>query len=114
MDDGKPCLYIRADGAAAASWRRPVQLDPGKYRFEARVKTKAWRRAKTSGEGAGLRISGGTRNGINKLAGDSPWQDSFLSQLKRMAVKSSSWQNCARSKGEVWFDKSSLQLVRQK
>ena len=113
-DDGKPCFYIRADGNAVASWRRSVQLEPGKYRFEARVKTKAVAPSQTSsGEGAGLRISGGTRNGINKLAGDSAWQTvSFPFDANGGEVVLVA--ELRAIKGEVWFDKSSMQLVRQK
>ena len=67
----------------------------------------------SSGEGAGLRISGGTRNGINKLAGDSPWQTvSFPIEANGSEVVLVA--ELRASKGEVWFDKSSLQLVRQK
>ncbi len=114
MDDGKPCLYIRADGESSASFRHAMNLEPGKYRFEARVKTKGVAPIPTSsGEGAGLRISGGTRSGVNAIAGDSPWKavafpfDApggevvFVAELRA-------------SKGEVWFEKGSLQLVRAK
>ena len=46
-------LRVVADGECQASWRLPVTLDAGRYRFEAKVKTVG-----VTGAGAGLRISG--------------------------------------------------------
>jgi hypothetical protein len=113
-DDGRLCLYIRADGGSNASWRRTVNLEPGKYRFEARVRTKAVAAAQSSsGEGAGLRISGGTRNGVNALAGDSQWQlVSFPFETPGGEVVLVA--ELRANAGEAWFEKGSLQLVRAK
>ncbi len=50
---GEKNLRILADGECQASWRCPIQLSPGRYRFEAKVQLKG-----VAGTGAGLRISG--------------------------------------------------------
>jgi spore coat protein H len=110
--DGKACLHIRADDAAAASWRRSVVLEPGRYRFEAMVKCAGVEGGDASGDGAGLRISGGTRKGVNGLTGNAAWQkiafefDGGGEAVLVVEVRS--------AKGEAWFQTESLQLVRVK
>jgi hypothetical protein len=103
---------LRADGSPAASWRRNVMLDPGHYRFEAQVKVaNVDGPGDSSGEGAGLRISGGTRAGVNGLKGNSQWQkvgfefDSTGADIVLVA-------ELRAPKGEAWFQTDSFQLVR--
>ena len=112
--DGKHCLHIRADGSAAASWRRTVALPPGRYRFEAMVKTaEVAAGGDASGDGAGLRISGGTRKGVNGLMGNAAWQkvgfefDASGAEVILVAELRS-------GKGEAWFQSESLQIVKLK
>jgi len=114
QDEGKPCLHIKAGGESTASWRTNLALEPGRYRFEARVRTKGVLASRgISGEGAGLRISGGTRAGQNAAAGDTPWKpvafefDAPGGDVVLVA-------ELRASKGEAWFDKESLQIVRVK
>ena len=110
--DGQKCMHIRADGSAAASFRRNVMLEPGRYRFEAHIKVaNVDGPGDSSGEGAGLRISGGTRNGVNGLKGNSQWQkvgfefDCTGSDIVLVA-------ELRAPKGEAWFQTESMQLVR--
>jgi spore coat protein H len=110
--DGQKCFHIRADGSPTASWRRNVVLEPGRYRFEAQVKvSNVDGPGDSSGEGAGLRISGVTRNGVNGLKGNSQWQkvayefDASGSDIILVA-------ELRAPKGEAWFQTDSLQLVR--
>jgi spore coat protein H len=110
--DGQKCMHIRADGSAAASFRRSVALEPGRYRFEAHVKVaNVDGPGDSSGEGAGLRISGGTRSGVNGLKGNSQWQkigfefDSTGADVVLVA-------ELRAPKGEAWFQADSFQLVR--
>ena len=110
--DGQKCMHIRADGSAAASYRRNVMLEPGRYRFEAHIKVaNVDGPGDSSGEGAGLRISGGTRNGVNGLKGNSQWQkvgfefDSTGTDVVLVA-------ELRAPKGEAWFQMDSMQLVR--
>ena len=113
QDDGKPCFYIRADGETTASWRKAVALEPGNYRFEAKMRTKGVAATQSSsGEGAGLRISGGTRNSVNGLSGDAAWRDvafPFTASGDVVLV-----MELRAAKGEMWCDKGSLQIVRVK
>ena len=111
--DGQRCLHIRADGTAAASWRRTIALPPGRYRFEAMVKTAGVEGGDEVGDGAGLRISGGKRKGVNGLTGSAAWQklgfefDAAGAELILVAELRS-------GKGEAWFQTESLQIVKMK
>jgi hypothetical protein len=112
--DGKHCLHIRADAAAAASWRRSIALPPGRYRFEAIVKTAdVAAGGDATGDGAGLRISGGTRKGVNGITGSAAWQrigfefDGTGAEVVLVAELRS-------AKGEMWLQSESLQIVKLK
>jgi hypothetical protein len=111
--DGKPCLHLRADGAAAASARRTVTLPAGRFRFEATVKTAGVEGGDEVGDGAGLRISGGKRKGVNGLTGNAAWQqigfefDSTGGDVVLVA-------ELRAGKGEAWFQVESLQIVKLK
>ncbi|MEO6789058.1 MAG: hypothetical protein ABI318_23295 [Chthoniobacteraceae bacterium] len=111
--DGQRCLHIRADGTAAASWRRSIALEPGRYRFEAMVKTAdVAPGGDDTGEGAGLRISGGRRKGVNGLTGSAAWQKigfEFDGGGEVVLVA-----ELRSAKGEAWFQTESLQIVRVK
>lgn len=108
--DGRKCLHIAAEGQTAASWRSTLQLDPGKYRFEARVKTAGVAAVATeSGKGAGLRISGGQRT--NAVEGDTGWKP-LAHEFETPGGEVRLVAELRATKGEVWFE--SLQLVRLK
>ena len=108
--DGRPCLHIRADGESNGSWRRSLTLEAGKYLLEARVTTAHLVGSKTSsGEGAGLRISGGTRE--NGATCDTPWKDISF-PLESPGGDVVLVAELRGSKGEVWFDRGSFR-VRQ-
>lgn len=111
--DGQKCLHLRADGAAAASWRRPVALEPGRYRVEVSAKVANVDGGDQTGEGAGLRISGASRVGLNGLKGNSQWQkvayefDASGAEVMLVAELRS-------PKGEAWFQADSFQLIKIK
>jgi len=101
-------LHITARGECQASWRYPVVLEPGHYRFQATVETHG-----ITGDGAGIRISGQEPTG-SWLAGTHPREklsyefdapDSgevvLVAELRAKA-------------GEVTFAADTLQLVRLK
>jgi hypothetical protein len=110
--EGKQVFHIRAEGETTASWRKSLSLERGKYRFEAQVRTIGVQAVPgQSGEGAGLRISGGTRVGQNALGGDSPWK-TLAFQFESPGGEVVLVAELRASKGEAWFDKHSFQLVR--
>ena len=110
--EGKPTFHIRAEGSANASWRKSLSLEPGKYRFEAQVRTAGVQATSgSSGEGAGVRISGGKRIGQNSLAGDTPWK-TLAFEFDAPGGEVVLVAELRASKGEAWFDKQSLQLIR--
>jgi spore coat protein H len=112
--DRHRCLHLRTEGAAPASWRRNITLPPGRYRFEAVARTfNVEPGGDASGDGAGLRISGGSRKGVNGVTGSAEWQklgfefDASGAEVVLVAELRS-------PKGEVWFQIESLQLVKLK
>ena len=111
--DGKKSLHIRANSASAGSWRRTMNLPPGRYRFEARVKTAgvvAMDDAKN--KGAALRISGGAK-GTDSAEGDCPWKTlaySFESPGGDVILVA----ELRGQKGDAWFERDSLRLVWMK
>lgn len=111
-EDGKKCLYLKATGEANASWRLGQPVPSGKYRFEARVKTRGVDPLETeSGDGAGLRISGGNRKGQKFLKGDAPWE--VLSYEFESGGGDVTLVAELRAKaGELWIDRESLRIVR--
>jgi spore coat protein H len=111
-DNGAQALHIRAKQPGNPSWRTRFVLDPGQYRFEAKIKTagvSALRDQK--GEGAGLRISGAPRP--NRLSGDSDWK--LVSYNFPVPGSQEVELVCELTavKGEAWFDLSSLKLIRK-
>ena len=111
--DGKKCLHIRANSASAGSWRRTMNLPPGRYRFEARVKTAgvvATDDAKN--KGAALRISGGAK-GTDFAEGDCAWKTlayTFDSPGGDVVLVA----ELRGQKGDAWFDRDSLRIVWMK
>ena len=112
--DGQTCLHIRAEAATVASWRQTLHLDAGRYRLEGKVATANIVGVKDpSGEGAGLRISGGVREGQNAAVGSASWQPvgyTFETPGGDIMLVA----ELRASKGEVWFARDSLRLVKTK
>jgi spore coat protein H len=107
-------LHIRAQGQTIASWRATVLLDPGKYRFEARVRTADVKGiSDEKGEGAGLRISGSQARRSNHAAGDSDWQIlTYEFNVTNPSQEVVLVAELRASKGDAWFEKGSLRLVQ--
>ena len=115
--DGKPTLHIRAaKGDTIASWRRNVLLDEGKYRLQALTRVAhvvALTNEVKLGNGAGIRVSGGKRS--QQLIGDTEWTllDHEFEVEAGGEEKALVCELRARE-GEVWFDATSLKLIRRK
>jgi hypothetical protein len=111
-NDGRKCLHLRATGDANASWRTRVTVPAGKFRFEAQMKTHGVDPLPVaSGEGAGVRVSGGSRKAPNALKGDVPWQRVSYDIDSQGGDVVLVVELRARA-GEVWVDRKSLRLVR--
>lgn len=110
--DGQRCFHIRTDGSAAASWRRAVNLDPGKYRLEAFARTaNVEDGGDESGRAVGLRISGANRSAGVK--GTTPWQK-LAYDFEATGADVILVAELRSPKGEVWFQAETIQLVRLK
>ncbi len=91
-----------------------VVLEPGEYRFEARLRTKGVVASQgSSGEVAGLWISGASRSGLNTLSGDAAWQN-VAYPITASGGEIMLVMELRASKCELWCAKSSVQLVRVK
>jgi hypothetical protein len=101
-------------GRCVASWRSRVMLPAGKYRFEAKVKTVGVKAlTESSGTGAGIRLSGGTR--ANKLDGTAGWtllSHSFEVHGAQQEVVLVAELRAAA--GQAAFDAASLRIVPEK
>jgi hypothetical protein len=110
--NGVLSIAAGSNGRSAASWRTKVILPAGKYRFEARARAQGIKAAEEStGTGAGLRVSGSART--NRLDGTSNWM--VLTHELQIQAPTQEVELVAELRataGEVFFDASSLRLVR--
>ena len=105
--DGKPCLRIAAEGDTQASWRAGAALPAGRYRFEARMKTRG-----VEGDGAGLRISGKDPEG-GWVRGDSDWRAvNYEFDVANDGGEVVLVAELRGRKGEAQFALDSMRLVR--
>jgi hypothetical protein len=106
-------INLEKPDRVVASWRSRVLLDAGKYRFEGKIATKGVVPLKEpTGEGAGLRISGSSRP--NQLSGDSDWKKvTFEFDVPAPSTEVVLVCELRAEKGRAWFDRGSLQIVRQ-
>lgn len=106
---GRDCLRVIVEGKAQASWRTAVQLSPGRYRFDARVKTIGV----GDGDGAGLRISGQDPAG-EWLAGNSDWKTvHYEFDVSEDVGEVVLVAELRSDRGEAWFAADSLRLIRR-
>ena len=113
--DGKQALYIQTSEVSAGSWRARVLLEPGWYRFEARVKADSVVGIENpkKGEGAGIRHSGTQFARDNKLVGTTGWQTlSHTFQSRAVGEEIILLCELRAAAGEAWFDLDSMRLVK--
>jgi spore coat protein H len=107
---GLDCLRVIAEGEAQASWRTAIQLESGRYRFDARVKTVGVR----DGDGAGLRISGRDPAG-EWIGGNSDWKTiQYDFEVPDDGGEVVLVAELRAGKGEAWFAADSLRLVKER
>jgi hypothetical protein len=106
-------LHILIQSETAASWRTKVLLNRGSYRFEGRARVSGVKPLPFGAhQGAGLRIGGSPRQSQN-LVGDASWKPlSAEFQITTDVIEVELVCELRAAAGEVWFDESSLRLVR--
>ncbi|MDB6152000.1 MAG: hypothetical protein JWL90_453 [Chthoniobacteraceae bacterium] len=109
--EGRQLLYIRAGGEAGnGSWRLPIQVASGKYRFEAQIKVRGVLPvAAQTGAGAGLRISGESRPA--GLKGETNWQRVSYDFVSDGGEQVLIIELRARA-GEMWAPRAALRLLK--
>ena len=103
-------LHISAlHGKSSGSWRTRLQLEPGRYRFEAEMRVRA-AEAAGQGIGAGLRIAGGRP--IREVSGSTEWRPlSYEFQVEESREIEFICELRALD-AEVWFDAQKIHVVR--
>lgn len=108
-------LHLQAGRRSGASWRSPVRLMPGRYRFAGRVQTRG---VEPLGfgrhQGAALRVSELPIDNLPSLQGDSAWTelqvDFTVTETSRTVDLICELR---AQRGEAWFDVESLTLRRE-
>jgi hypothetical protein len=120
MHDGqspgrKNILRIVAGPKTFASWRTTVKLKQGRYRFQGHARVIGVTALPFgNNHGASLRVAGKTRRSV-ELINTSTWEE-LSTEFEVQAPEEEVVLICQlrASTGEVWFDKASLSLVRQR
>lgn len=110
---GQPVLHIATTNGCTASWRTHVLLDRGKYRFEARLKTKGVvLNPNDPRAGAGLRVS---RHRVGqKNTGDRDWMPAtFDLEVREDQSEVELVCELRAERGDLWFDLKSLRISRR-
>lgn len=111
--DGVPSLHLRAGRSTSASWRTRVQLETGRYRFEALARTSGVvPRAGARSGGGGLRLGGAARSGAG-CVGDTDWRPLVCEfEVTESARPVELLCELNADAGDFWIDLASLRLVR--
>ena len=106
-------LHIQSRERSAGSWRTRVLLEPGRYRFEGRIRLqKVVYDSQDAKSGAGLRISG--RRFSRPLPGDMPWTIvTFEFDVPPASDEVELVCELRAKQGTASFDLGSLRLLRQ-
>jgi hypothetical protein len=112
--DGRATLHIQSDtNGCVASWRSRIFLEAGKYRFVALARTAGVVPLKGgAGAGAGVRISKGKRT--HQLFGYSDWTPLDFDFDVPTASDVDLVCELRAERGDVWFDRDSLRLIKVK
>ncbi len=105
-------IGVGPSGRCVASWRKMVPLTKGRWRFSASVRTEGVvATTDTPNQGAGVRISGGTRTA--KAVGDAMWKPLVFDFEVEEAVRDVEFViELQATRGTAWFNLESLKLKR--
>lgn len=111
--EGTTVLCITSAGSEASSYRAPVRLPGGRYRFEGRVRTMGVAASSDrKGEGAGLRISGSVQPRGNSVSGDRGWTPvAYEFEVAGEEGEVVLVVELRASRGRAEFDRGSLRVV---
>jgi hypothetical protein len=112
--ENKDLLRIVAGAKTLASWRTTVRLKEGRYRFEGRARvTGVTSLPFGNSQGAGLRVAGKPQRSA-ELTDTSGWEGLKI-EFEVRSPEELVVLICQlrAAKGEAWFEKASLSLVRQ-
>jgi spore coat protein H len=113
---GVKCFVIGvgASGRCVDSFRTRVLLQAGDYKLQARARvTEVTAIVEDLGAGAGVRVSGGRRT--HKLEGTTDWTNiEYEFKITNSTQEVELIAELRATKGKVWFDANSLQLVKVK
>jgi hypothetical protein len=108
--EDKTCLHIRSSADSVGSWRKPVALDPGKYRVEVLAKAVNVKNRNEPNSGVGLRLSSGEKT---KYISESTGWEKITFEFDIPTPKEIVLVLEMRSlKGEAYFDTSSMKLIK--
>lgn len=111
---GKDCFYLQSNADGRAELRLALCLGPGRYRLEAKVQTKGIKAGSGDGaKGARLRLSGGaSQTGNPNFLGDTPWKSTTFDFTVTDSDPTIILELPPGTAGELWMDRSSVQLSR--
>lgn len=108
--DQRTCLHLKTSADSVASWRKPMAMEPGKYRIEALAKAVDVKPRGEGNSGVGVRISGGERH--NYISGTTDWKTISMEisiQEPRDVVLVLEMRALS---GDVYFDVTTIKIVR--
>lgn len=105
-------LLIQSPGPVSSSWRTTVLLEPGRYRFQGRLRVEGVERRKFSARnGAGLRVVGEDGGSSPLFTQVSDWQSTFVDFEVQQSRRVELACELAAARGKAWFELPSLELV---
>ena len=105
---GKDCLYLKMGVEKDVSWRLPLSLSPGRYRFEGKIQ---WKGLKASADKAGgVRLRAG-EGALVPLTGDGAWKMVSVDFVVTDADPTLSFELRGEA-GEAWADRNTLTVTR--
>ncbi len=110
---GKDTFYLQATPQGRAEFRLALCLAPGRYRLEAKIQHKGIKPGANGPKGARLRLTSDAGGpAATTFVGDSPWKAVVLDFTVTDNDPTLIAELPPGVAGELWIDRSSVQLVR--
>ena len=108
--DQRTCLHLKTSADSVASWRKPMAMEPGKYRIEALAKAVDVKPRGEGNSGVGVRISGGERH--NYISGSTDWKTISMELSVKEPRDVVLVLEMRAQSGDVYFDVTTIKIVR--